>query len=343
MTWSKRLSLLAISSSLVALGCVSVVNAASDVWSKHAEMRHVAEATDTHVTVTDDFGHGVTVRFPPQRMVTLAPGPTAMLRAAGAGGQVVATIEYSGQPASESRLPKIGSADAIDMERLIALRPDVVVVWPDGNNPAQIATIERLGIPVYRQEALTLDGIAESLRRLGRLAGTSDVADREAGALQARLAALRRKYGNVSHPPSVLLEVWDRPLYTVGGRELLSDVLRVCGARNVFADLPERAPAIGIEAVLARNPDIIIAAAPPGGGAAWLAEWKRFPSIRAVRTGRLMSFEDQRLIGLGPGVIDATAEMCGKIAALTGQPVQESNGSRSINGKSLRTRTVTRQ
>jgi iron complex transport system substrate-binding protein len=266
-----------------------------------------------------------------------------MLRAAGAGGRVTATIEYSGQPASESKLPKIGTADAIDMERLIALRPDVVVVWPDGNNPAQIATIERLRIPVYRQEALTLDGIAESIRRLGRLAGTSAVADREAGALQARLAVLRRKYGNVSHPPSVLLEVWDRPLYTVGGKEVLSDVLRVCGARNVFADLPERAPAIGIEAVIARNPDIIIAAAPPGGGAAWLEEWKRYPSIQAVRTGRLMSFEDQRLSGLGPGVIDATAELCGKIAALAGQPEQELKGSWAINGKSVRTRTVARQ
>lgn len=346
MTRSNRLTLPAILAALVALGFMSVVDAASDVGSKRPEMHHVADAVgaaDAHVTVTDDFGRRVTVHYRPQRIVTLAPGPTAMLRAAGAGDRVVATIEYSGQPASESKLPKIGTADAIDMERLIALRPDVVVVWPDGNSPAQIATIERLGIPIYRQEALTLDGIAESIRRLGRLAGTSGVADREAGALQARLAALRRKYGNISHPPSVLLEVWDRPLYTVGGKELLSDVLRVCGARNVFADLPERAPAIGIEAVIARNPDIIIAAAPPGGGAAWLAEWKRYPSIQAVRTGRLMAFEDQRLSRLGPGVVDATAGLCGKIAALADQPEQEFRGSRPINGKSPRTRTVARQ
>ncbi|HEX5459560.1 MAG TPA: cobalamin-binding protein [Steroidobacteraceae bacterium] len=276
----------------------------------------MAEAADTHITVIDDFGRKVTVRYPLERIVSLAPGPTAMLRAAGAGDRLIATIEYSGQPASEDNLPKIGTADAIDMERLIELRPEVVVVWPDGNSPAQIATIERLGIPVYRQEAVTLEGIGESLRRLGKLAGTSGVADREASALQAKLAALRKKYANVSHPPSVLLEVWDRPLYTVGGRELMTDVLQVCGARNVFADLPGRAPAIGIEAVIARNPDIIIAAAPPGSGASWLAEWSRFPSIRAVRTGRLMSFEDQRLIGLGPGVIDATAVLCRKIAAL---------------------------
>jgi iron complex transport system substrate-binding protein len=242
-----------------------------------------------------------------------------MLVAAGAGDQLVGTIEYSGQPASEMKLPRIGTADAIDLERLIALRPDVVVVWPDGNNPAQIATVERLGISVYRQEAMTLDSIPDSLRRLGRLAGTAGVADRRAGALAAKLARLRKEYGNPGRTPTVLLQVWDRPLYTVGRGELMSDALGVCGARNAFADLPQRAPAIGIEAVIARNPDIIIAAAPPGQAAAWLAEWRRFPSLRAVATGHLLAFEDQRLMGLGPGAIDATAALCGKIAALMGR------------------------
>ena len=111
--------------------------------------------------------------------------------------------------------------------------------------------------------------------------------------------------------------MWDRPLYTVGRGELMSDALTVCGARNAFADLPQRAPAIGIEAVLARDPDIIIAAAPPRKGAAWLAEWRRFPSLRAVKTGHLLAFEDQRLMGLGSGVMDATAALCGKTAAPT--------------------------
>ncbi len=239
-----------------------------------------------------------------------------MLLAAGAGPQLVGTIEYSGQPASEKGLPKIGTADAIDMERLLALKPDVVVVWPDGNNPAQIATIERLGIPVYRQEAVTLDGVAESLRRLGTLTGTGVQAREQARALRAKLASLRRRYATAKDPPTAFLEVWDRPLYTVGGRELMSDALRTCGVRNVFADLPQRAPAIGIEAVIARDPDIIIAAPPPGAGSSWLEEWKRFPSLRAVRAGRLMVFEDQALSGLGPGIIDATAAMCRGIAAL---------------------------
>lgn len=285
----------------------------------------VANATSS-VTVVDDLGHNVTIGNPPQRIVSLAPGATAMLRAAGASNQLVGTIEYSGQPAWERKLPQIGSADAIDLERLIALKPDVVVVWPDGNNPAQIATIRRLGVPVYGQEATTLDGIAASLRRLGKLTGTGTVADRAASVLEAKLAALRKEYATAGRRQTVLLEVWDRPLYTVGGKELMSDALRVCGARNAFEDLPQRAPAIGVEAVLARNPDIIIATAPAAQADAWLAEWRRFPSLEAVRSGRLLAFHDQRLIGLGPGVIDATAEMCRKIAALTGTPVADQAG-----------------
>jgi iron complex transport system substrate-binding protein len=311
--------LAAMALALVGLARASAVDAVYDVGSKLPEARHAAKATLTRVTVTDDFGRRVTVRYPPRRIVSLAPGATQMLLAAGAGRELVATIEYSGQPAAERKLPRIGTAEAIDMERLIAVRPDVVIVWPNGNNPAEIATIERLGLPIYRQEADTLEGIAPSLRRLGKLTGTEGAADREAGRLEERLASLRREYGNAARPPTVFLEVWNRPLYTVGGRELMSDALRVCGARNVFADLPQRAPAIGIGAVIARNPDIIIAAAPPGSGAGWLAEWRRFPFLRAVRSGRLLAFEDQRLSALGPGSVAATASLCAEIAALRGR------------------------
>ena len=268
------------------------------------------------MTVVDDTGHRVTVTYPPQRIVSLAPGATEMLFAVGAGDRVVATDDLSDEPPAARKLPKLGELADIDVERLIAAKPAVVVVWSYGTSAAQIALLGRLGLPVYREESLTLKGIAASMRRLGRLAGTSAVADRVADALQARLAALTGRYGQVRTPPTALLEVWDKPLYTVGGREPMSDALRVCGARNVFDDLQQAAPAVSVEAVIARNPDIIIAAAPPGKGAAWLASWRRFPMLRAVRNGRLIAFDDQRLSGLGPGAIEATAELCKRLAAL---------------------------
>lgn len=267
-------------------------------------------------TVVDDTGRRVRVRYPPRRIVSLAPGTTAMLFAAGAGKRLVGTVEYSDEPPAARRVPRIGSVDAIDMERLITARPDVVVVWPDGVDPADLEQIARLGIPIYRQEARTLAAMAASLRRLGRLAGTRATADRNAAAIEARLATLEREYEHGGPRPTALLEVWNRPLYTVGGGELMSDALGVCGARNVFGDLPEDGPAIDIGAVIARNPDIIVAAAPPGRGAAWIAEWRRFPGLRAVREGHLIDFEDRRLSRLGPGAVAATAELCRKIASV---------------------------
>jgi ABC-type Fe3+-hydroxamate transport system substrate-binding protein len=165
------------------------------------------------------------------------------------------------------------------------------------------------------------------------------VAERAAGALAAELARIAREYGGGSGVaggpaagaatggasaagasaaairPTVLLEVWNRPIYTVGGTQLMSDALSYCGVRNVFGDLQELGPIIDTEAVIARNPDIIVAAPPPGEGASWLAEWRRFGSLKAVRTGRLVSFEDQRLSRLGPSVVPATEALCKALAA----------------------------
>ena len=266
------------------------------------------------LVVTDDTGHTVTLPAVPTRIVSLAPGATEMLFAAGAGKYVIATVEYSVEPAAAKQVPRIGDVVAIDMERLVALRPEVAVVWPGGGNPAQIEQISRLGIPLYRQQVNTLADLAGSLRRLGALAGTSEAAERAARDVEIRLATLARTYDNGRHP-SVLLEIWNHPVYTVGGTHLMSDALKLCGARNVFGDLRELGPAVDVEAVVARNPDIIIAAAPPGEGADWLADWKRFTTLRAVRAGNLIAFEDPRLVRLGPSIIDATESLCKLLAA----------------------------
>jgi iron complex transport system substrate-binding protein len=243
-----------------------------------------------------------------------------MLFAAGAGAQVVATVEYSDVPPEARRVARIGDAVAIDLEQLVRIHPDVVVAWPSGGNPAQREKIARLGIPVYEQQAQRLKDLAPSIRRLGALTGTAPQAEAAARGIEARLASLERTYagagGGAPHP-SVLLQVWNRPIYTVGGQHLMTDALELCGARNVFADLPEAGPVVDIEAVIARDPDIIIAAGPPGESEGWLADWKRLRTLKAVRGGRLIAFEDQALSRLGPSVLDATEELCRAIARVS--------------------------
>jgi iron complex transport system substrate-binding protein len=266
------------------------------------------------ITVTDDTGARIVLPAPATRIVSLTPGATEMLFAAGAGERVVATVEYSDEPPAAKSIARIGDATAIDIERLIALHPDVVVIWPGGSNAAQIEKVSRLGIPLYRQEVDALRDLPKSVRRLGALAGTSAVADRNAQALEQRLNRLEHEYAG-RRPLTVLIQAWNRPIYTVGGTQLMSDALRICGAHNVFGDLKAPGPAVDLEAVIARNPDVILAAAPAGEANAWLADWRRFPDLRAVKSGRLIPFEVNSFSRLGPSVLDATGQLCKVLAA----------------------------
>ena len=269
-----------------------------------------APAASGGITVVDDAGRKVSLARTPQKIVSIAPGATEMLLAAGAGSRVIATVEFSDEPAEAKKIPRIGDSSAIDMERVVALQPDVVVVWEGGSNVAQVNRLERLNVPLYRHKVEKLGDIPDSLRRLGALTGTREVAEKAAVDVETRLARLEKRFGQATQRPTVLLEVWNRPIYTVGGSHMMTDSLRLCGARNVFADLKEQGPSVDTEAVIGRDPQIIVAVAPPGVAGDWLAEWKRFGTMRAVRDGRLVPFEDQRLSRLGPSALAGTEALC---------------------------------
>ena len=269
------------------------------------------------VVVTDDAGRRITLRQIPKRIISVAPGATEMLFAAGAGNLINATVEYSDEPPAAKIIPRIGDGIAVDMERIVALKPDVLVVWPGGGNPAQIAQLERLGFPLYRQQVNALGDIPGSLRRLGALTGTQPAAENAARDIEARLVQLKQRYGGSQHT-TVLLQVWQHPVYTVGGKHLMTDALRLCGARNVFGDLTDMGPAVDVEAVIARDPDFIVAVAPPGSAAAWLADWRRFTHLHAVQNNRLIEFEDWRLSRLGPSALGGTEALCRAIESKRG-------------------------
>jgi iron complex transport system substrate-binding protein len=266
-------------------------------------------AASPAITVVDDSGRTLTLPHVPQKIISIAPGATEMLFAAGAGARVIATVEYSDEPAEARKVPRIGDSNAIDIERVVALRPDVVVMWEGGSNAGQVAQLERLGIPLYRHEVRKLADMPPSLRRLGALAGTQDTAKKAARDVEARLAQLAQTYGR-GPQLTVLLEVWNRPIYTVGGSHMMTDSLRLCGARNVFGDLKQQGPAVDLEAVIARNPQVIVAVAPPGVARDWLNEWKRYPTLQAVKNDALVPFEDTRLSRLGPSALDGTEVLC---------------------------------
>jgi iron complex transport system substrate-binding protein len=221
---------------------------------------------------------------PPQRIVSLAPHLTELAFTAGAGDRIVATVEYSDHPAAARTIPRIGDAFRVDLERLVALHPDAVLVWESGNPAPTIERIRALKLPVVAFRTQRLEHVATALREIGRLAGTSEVAERAAADYERRIQELRDSYRNRT-PLRVFIEVDDRPLYTVNGKQIISEIVELCGGRNVFADLNELAPAIGIEAVIAANPQAIISTDDTVPDAA--AEWSRWRHIEAVRTGNV--------------------------------------------------------
>jgi len=269
----------------------------------------VAAAAPAKRSVPDDTGAAVEVPSVNCRIVSLAPGTTAMLFAAGAGPCMVATIAHSAEPAEAASVPVIGDAETLDFEQLLALRPTVVVVAVDVVQRMRIDRIRALGIPVYQVHVTSLAQMPQSLRRLGVLTDTESVAAERAAAFDRELKSIAARYHG-REPLRVLYQIWDRPIYTIGGRHVISDALRLCGASNIFGDLETAAPAVTREAAILRNPDLILVSAPPQAAAEWIADWRRYPTLSAVRDGHVLVYADERMDRMGPSVIEATASLC---------------------------------
>ena len=259
------------------------------------------------IMVTDDAGRRVTLEQPARRIVSLAPYITELLFAAGAGDALVGVSEYSDYPAAARGIQRIGGGGGLDLEAIIALRPDLVIAWQSGNPTGQVARLQALGLTVYLSEPRQLGDVSQTLRRLGVLAGTEAVAESGAGDFDRRQKRLKQKYAGLS-PVSVFYQIWEHPLMTLNGEHLFSDVVRLCGGRNVFDELPSLAPQVGIEAVLAADPDVIIIAA--DDDSPMLSGWRQWPSLGAVRHGHIYAVGRDRLVRHSPRILDGAEQLC---------------------------------
>ncbi len=259
------------------------------------------------IRVQDDTGQTVTLAAPAKRIVSLAPHITELLFAAGAGSRVVGAAQYSNFPAAANDIPRIGGAGGWDLERIAALHPDLVVAWESGNPSWVLRTLERFGIAVFRSEPRQIEDVATNIDRLGQLAGSVDVAGRTSAAFRRRHSRLRSQYAK-REPIRVFYQVWERPLMTVNGFHLISNVIELCGGVNVFADLPMLTSTIDIEAVLRTEPQAIISAGSTRSHL--LTFWRRWPQLDAVRNSRLFVIPDPLIARHTPRVLDGAERLC---------------------------------
>jgi len=273
----------------------------------------VTPAHAAPISVTDDTGATVTLAAPAQRVISLAPHVTEMLYAAGGGAKIVGAVSYSDYPPEARQIPRVGDNKALDLERIVALKPDLIVVWRHGNAQRQLDRLRDLHVPLFFSEPHRLDDIAVTLKRLGTLLGTSQTADPAANAFRADIARLRVRYA--ARPPvSVFYQVWDEPLMTLNGEHMISDVIALCGGRNVFANLEPLVPTVSTEAVLAANPEAIVTASPgataPDQPLPQLDKWRAWPRLTAAARNNLFAIDGDLINRPAPRLAQGAALLC---------------------------------
>jgi iron complex transport system substrate-binding protein len=246
---------------------------------------------------------------PTQHTAPLAPHPAELAYAAGAGERLVGTVEWSNYPAEAAALPRVGDAFRLDLEALAVLAPDLILGWHGGNPDHMLEQLEQRGYRVVALAPERLDDVAAHLLEIGRLAGTAGPARTAAERYRAGLEGLRREHAG-KRELKVFYQVSWRPLYTVGGRQLISEVMALCGGRNIFAELGDLAPAVGMEAVIARDPEVILTAAIQR---AELAEWRRWPGVTAVARGHLYTVDGDLLVRASPRILEGIREVCARL------------------------------
>jgi len=259
--------------------------------------------------VTDDTGQRVYLEKPARRIISLAPHITELLFAAGAGDAVVGTVSYSDYPPEAARLANVGNYESLNLEAIAALQPDLVVAWKSGNSSLQIEQLRRLGLPVFYSEPRHLEDIASNLKRLGRLAASENSANAAAARFSERSRQLEDRYSRAK-PVRVFYQIWHRPLMTVNGKHLISQVIKLCGGRNIFSDLAALAPTVNPEAVLAANPEAIIAAGIEAQQPEWLDQWRKWPQVAAVKNRQLYFIPPDLIQRQTPRVLEGAERMC---------------------------------
>ncbi len=264
--------------------------------------------SEQSINVTDDEGIQFTFSQPVRRIVSLAPHVTELLFAAGATDQVVGTVSYSDYPQAAKKIPVIGSYNKIDMERIMSKRPDLIVAWSGGNSLDEINKLKSLGFKVFISEPKKFTDVAENIRSMGRFMGTEKQAEQAASNFLSELERLKADYPPAK-PVRIFYQVWNEPLMTISDGHLVGQVIKFCSGENIFGDLITIAPRVSIEAVIEKQPEVIIAGMTKDRQL-WLKAWDKWTVIDAVKNKHVYPIDASLVIRQTPRILLGTRKMC---------------------------------
>ncbi|MBO1270923.1 MULTISPECIES: cobalamin-binding protein [Shewanella] len=262
-----------------------------------------------------------------KRIVALSPHTVELLYAIGAGEEIIATTDFANYPDAAKQIPRIGGNYGVQLDKLLALSPDLVVVWGDGNQAQDIARIRQLGLPLYISAPHTLQDVTKDLLQLGKLTGHEAKAAQVAATYQRQLQAIQQHNASKT-PVKVFYQLWSNPLMTVANGSWMQQLLQVCRGDNVFADAATAYPQVSLEAVLMRQPQVIIKTAETGNPQS--LNWQQWPEIPAVKNQQIYTIDADLLQRPTPRLVQGLTQLCQVLdrarsnhhSVLSGQPAQ---------------------
>lgn len=244
-----------------------------------------------------------------ERIISLTPHITEVLFAVGAGSEIVGAVEYSDYPESANQIPRIGNSSQLSYEAILTMRPTLVVAWQSGNGQEDIQRLRELGLNVYSHNPKTLEDVADSLRIIGELSGHSEEGAEQSEVFLQRLRRIRSQYSD-TEVVQVYYQLGNEPQMTLNGTHLVSDVIRLCGGENIFADAIPLVPRVSVESVVRANPEVIVAATSDSEKPDWLDDWLSWPSVRAVNNGHIYTVNADFMHRHSPRILDGAEQMC---------------------------------
>lgn len=266
-------------------------------------------AAQAGISVTDDSGETVKLEAPARRIISLSPHLTETLFAAGAGDYVVGVVKFSNYPEAARKIQRVGNYEQLDLETIISLKPDLVIAWGSGNAASQIQKLKSLGLAVYTSEPRKIDDIAANLERLGKLAGTQSIATKAALEFRKEHLRLKKTYSR-QKKMAVFYEIWNRPLMTINGQHIISNVIKLCGGENIFSNLTILAPVIDIEAVINKNPEVIISSVHTELQSEWREQWQHWTHLKAVSNNNLYFIPPDIILRHSPRILQGARMLC---------------------------------
>ncbi|MDX1729054.1 MAG: cobalamin-binding protein [Pseudoalteromonas tetraodonis] len=248
----------------------------------------------------------------PLRIVALAPHIVENLYAIGAGDLIVGTLDYADYPQEATKIERIGGYNGISIEKLLMLKPDMVIAWKSGNQAEDLAKIKRLGIELYLSDPRFIEGVASEILKLGQITGHIEQSKQVAETFTAKLNAIK-----VTQKDKTTLtgfyQLWPEPMMTVSKNTWINQLIETCQVTNVFANSDTDYPQISIENVIVTKPQVIIIPDEKSKRVIPTVNWQQWPEIPAVKYEQFISVNADLLHRFTPRMLDGLAQMCDKV------------------------------